>query len=94
MLCGAVTIGIAWTGIYALITLTDAQAFSISLSDQDPNVGSTLIYYSFVTLTSLGYGDIHPTSEIARTASFLKAVTGIMFSAIFVAALVGNWKKS
>ena len=98
MLCGAVIsyllLGIGWTGLYALIMLIDPAAFSISFIDGDHGTVSALLYYSFVTLTTLGYGDILPVSEIARTAAFLESVAGVMFASIFVAALVGNWKKS
>ena len=98
MLCGAVIsyllLGIGWTGIYALIMLTDASAFSVIYDPSSEATDETLLYFSFVTLTTLGYGDILPVSEMARTAAFLEAVAGVMFAAIFVAALVGNWKKT
>ena len=98
MLCGAVIsyllLGIAWAGIYAFIMLLDPNALSVSSGNSDHGVGSALLYFSFVTLTTLGYGDILPLSEMARTVAFLEAVTGVMFAAIFVAALVGSWKKS
>ena len=96
MLCGAVIsyllLGIAWTGLYGLIVILDPNAFTIQVGNDDS--GGALLYYSFVTLTTLGYGDILPLSEMARTAAFLEAVAGVMFAAIFVAALVGNWKKN
>ena len=47
------------------------------------------IYYSFVTLTTLGYGDIVPTSAIARMFSAIEAVTGQLYLAVLVAQLVG-----
>ena len=47
------------------------------------------IFYSFVTLTSLGYGDIVPMTAQARSLSILEAVTGIMYVAVLVARLVG-----
>lgn len=96
MLCGAVLayllIGVAWIGIYAFIDLTVVDAFAFG-SDAPAGKGSAFVYFSFVTLTTLGYGDILPVAELARTAAYLEAVTGVMFGAIFVAALVGNWKK-
>lgn len=45
-----------------------------------------------MTLTTLGYGDILPLSEMARTLAAIEAVTGVMFGAIVVAALVANLK--
>jgi len=49
----------------------------------------TMIYFSFVTLTTLGYGDIHPTSEAARILAMLEAVLGQLYLVILVARLVG-----
>lgn len=96
MLCGAVLayllIGVAWICIYAFIDMTVVDAFSFG-SDAPAGKGAAFVYFSFVTLTTLGYGDILPVAEIARTAAYLQAVTGVMFGAIFVAALVGNWKN-
>jgi hypothetical protein len=49
----------------------------------------TLIYYSFVTITTLGYGDVTPTSELARLLALLEAVLGQLFLVVVVARLVG-----
>ena len=48
-----------------------------------------LAYYSFVTLTTLGYGDITPATPYARALSNLEAIFGQFYIAILVAALVG-----
>lgn len=48
-----------------------------------------LIYYSFATLTTLGYGDVIPTSTLARSFSTLEAVIGQLYLALLVARLVG-----
>jgi|SRR5215470_2211526 len=47
------------------------------------------MFYSFVTLTSLGYGDMVPISAQSRSLSVLEAVSGIMYVAVLVARLVG-----
>ena len=47
------------------------------------------MFYSFVTLTSLGYGDMVPVSAQSRSLSVLEAVSGIMYVAVLVARLVG-----
>ena len=46
------------------------------------------VFYSFVTLTSLGYGDIVPMTAQARSLSILEAVSGIMYVAVLIARLV------
>ena len=48
-----------------------------------------LIYFSFVTLTTLGYGDIVPTNPLARTLAILEAIVGQLYVAVAIAALVG-----
>jgi len=50
---------------------------------------SQFIYYSFTTLTTLGYGDIYPATPFARVASYLEAVFGQIYLTILVARLVG-----
>lgn len=50
---------------------------------------STAIYYSFVTLATLGYGDIVPRTEVARGVTVLEAIGGQLYVAVLVAKLVG-----
>ena len=47
------------------------------------------VFYSFVTLTSVGYGDIVPITAQARSLSILEAVSGMMYMAVLIARLVG-----
>jgi hypothetical protein len=51
-----------------------------------------LIFYSFVTLTTLGYGDITPITSPARALTVLEAITGVFYLAIFIARLVGSYQ--
>jgi len=54
-------------------------------------VTTDLFYFSFVTLTTLGYGDISPTSPLARSLATLQALTGTLFLAVLIAMLVGKY---
>ena len=56
---------------------------------EDREWDSEWLYFSFVTMTSLGYGDISPVSAIARALAYLEAVSGQFYIAILVAGLVG-----
>ena len=47
-----------------------------------------LTYYSFVTLTTVGYGDVTPISPMTRTFAWIEAITGQFYLAIIVAGLV------
>jgi hypothetical protein len=48
------------------------------------------IYFSFVTLATLGYGDITPVSPLVRTAAYLEAIVGQLYVAVLVASLVSR----
>ena len=52
---------------------------------------STWLYFSFVTMSTLGYGDITPVSAIARMLTYMQAVFGLFYIAILVAGLVGAY---
>ena len=49
-------------------------------------------HFSFVTLTSLGYGDITPVTDHARSLAFLEAIVGNLYLAVLVARLVGMYR--
>ena len=51
---------------------------------------STTTYFSFVTLTTLGYGDISPSTPVAQVIVILEAVTGMFYLAVIVASLIGG----
>ena len=88
-------LGFAWAMVFMLIVCLDPQALAGSetlreqLARQPNELYPMMIYYSFVTLTTLGYGDISPVSEVARSAAWIEAVVGQLFVAVLVARLVG-----
>ena len=49
------------------------------------------VYYSYATLTTLGYGDIVPASNHARAFAVLEAILGVMYLAVIISRLVGNF---
>ena len=55
------------------------------------NDGS-LLYFSLVTLSTLGYGDISPVTPTTRILSALEAVTGTLYLAVFISSLVSGWR--
>ena len=84
-----------WAFAYTFLELIDPASFNIDLVRPE---GYVLVfqYYSFVTITTLGYGDITPVSEVARALSVLEAVVGQLYLVVVVAWLVGMYvsKKS
>ena len=57
----------------------------------DLHVMRPLIYFSFVTISTLGYGDIAPQTPPARALASTEAITGQLFVAVLIAALVGRF---
>lgn len=90
-LCTYVLLGLIWTLFYAPLLTVDPAAFSQPITQQTGSPGATLIYFSFVTLTTLGYGDISPVSEVARSLAILEALTGTLFLAVLISRLVGAY---
>ncbi|OGE23846.1 MAG: hypothetical protein A2V51_03440 [Candidatus Dadabacteria bacterium RBG_19FT_COMBO_40_33] len=82
-------LGLMWALAYQLIELQQPGSFNFA---DAPAIGDTLsarlVYFSFVTLTTLGYGDITAVSPVARTLAMLEAVIGQLFPAILIARLV------
>lgn len=54
----------------------------------------TLIYYSYATLTTLGYGDILPVTPWARSAASLEAIVGVLYITVIMARLVGLYASA
>jgi hypothetical protein len=90
-LCIYLLLGTLWAIFYAFIEFAVPNAFRYPVA-QSVDLTAEFIYYSFVTLTTLGYGDITPVHPVARTLSYLEAVTGQLFLAVLVATLVGRFR--
>lgn len=83
-------LGFFWAYLYVALHFShvDEPAFTgLDLGDQS-GVIAQLNYYSFVTLTTLGYGDIAPANAFARSLATFEAVTGQIFIAVLLARLV------
>jgi hypothetical protein len=92
-ICGYLFLGLGWAVLYSMIERFQPGSFEISrslVSGDEPSrpLPHVLTYYSFVTLTTVGYGDISPISPATRTCSWLEAITGQFYLAVIVAALV------
>jgi hypothetical protein len=81
-------IGILWGFLYAIIDRAAPPSFSVRGSPASMEL-SDLLYFSFSTLTSTGFGDIAPLSDAAKTASVVEVIIGQLFLAILIARLVG-----
>lgn len=75
------------SGTYETLLLFNPDA--ILFSDDVQGEFSDIIYFSFVTITTLGYGDIIPVSRMAKNLALLEAVWGQTYLTVLVARLVG-----
>lgn len=93
-ICVYLLIGYMWANFYALTEFAAPGSFNFP-DYALPDAGTIIPeynwgYYSFVTLTTLGYGDITPVSYRARTLSWMEAVVGVSYMATTIAFLVSQ----
>jgi len=81
-------LGLIWAVVYMLILIIDPAAFSgLEVTNWQEGF-SRIAYYSFVTLTTLGYGDILPKNHIAEFFVYMEAIIGVFYMAIIVSSLI------
>lgn len=78
-------LGFAWSLVYMIVYQLEPMAFNGITATQ---FEADFLHFSFVTLTTVGYGDIHPLSPVARIATNLEAIAGVMYPAIRISRLV------
>jgi hypothetical protein len=91
---GYVLIGVVWTNLFCAIELISPGSFAVVSSSPDQLTDpverhSVLEYFSFATLSTLGYGDVTAASRPARSLAWLEAICGQFYLAVLVAGLVG-----
>jgi hypothetical protein len=90
-IAGYLLIGLTWTFAYQLLVQRAPSAihFEPGVAESPPGQPSHLIYFSFTTLTTVGFGDVHPVSPAARALTVAEALVGQLYIAILIASLVG-----
>lgn len=76
--------GLIWRDLYSLVSLLIPGAYNSELLTQ-----TDFLYYSFVTLSTLGYGDVLPVVGPAKALAYIEAIIGQLYLTILVARLVG-----
>jgi len=84
-------LGLTWTMAYIVTEFFVPGSFNLP-EDRSPG-GTDLLYFSYVTLTTLGYGDITPSSTPAQSLAFTEALTGVLYIAVLISRLVGAWSR-
>lgn len=95
--CVYLMLGILWALAYSLIEMITPGAFavggdasaSLGLTLHDPGASSRALYYSYVTLTTLGYGDVVPRTALAQAVATWEALVGQIYVTVLIARLVG-----
>ncbi len=78
-------IGILWAGIYTVLEGISPGSFSVTSETTD------LLYFSFVTLTTVGFGDVAPLSVLGKRLAVFEAAMGSIYMAVIIAMIVGRY---
>jgi hypothetical protein len=93
--CGYVLVGLAFSHLYCLTESPNSgsfqgnEQFSTQLQEEDRQY-PTPVYFSMVTLTSAGYGDITLGSRIAPTLAVVETIVGQFYIAVLIGELIGK----
>jgi hypothetical protein len=90
-----VLFGLMFAFLYTAVIAVEPAAFSGGILEHNEEaVAQSMIYYSFVTMTTLGYGDITPKIQVAATLAYVQALIGQLYVAILIARLVSLYNRS
>lgn len=81
-------LGLIWAEAYTLAAHLDSASFAAALPEEQNALSAHLTYFSFVTLTTVGYGDILPASLVTRSLANFEGLLGTLFPAVLIARLV------
>jgi len=92
-ICGAISaymvMGIAWTFVYALFYHLNPENFQVPEEWVTQGINSNwTMYFSFTTLTTLGYGDLVPKTSLAQSYAIMEAACGQIFLTVIIARLI------
>jgi hypothetical protein len=99
VLCASISVylmfGLVWAMGYRLVACTNPASFAYNAAavGNQSMTGFSSFYFSFVTLSTLGYGDITPASPVARMLVVMESMTGTMYVAVLIARLVALYSK-
>ena len=98
VLCASISaylmLGLLWTVAYWLVDQLTPGAFAFNTNDGRQSIhGFNAFYFSFVTLSTVGFGDITPVSKVARMLAAMEAITGLLYVAVLIARLVALYSS-
>jgi hypothetical protein len=89
-------LGLIWAFAYLLTATVDPQAFVFAGAASNSNWtldGFSAFYFSYCTLSTVGYGDIAPLSRPARMLAVMEAMTGMLYVGMLIARLVALYSR-
>jgi len=82
-------LALVWTMLYLLAASLIPNAFVLAGSASGkPLDGFTALYFSFITLCTVGYGDITPAAPVVRMLAIVEGITGVLYMSVLIARLV------
>jgi hypothetical protein len=88
-ICIFLMLGLFWSLLYQIVIFFSPESFKFPATE---NFNDTLTYFSFTTLTTLGFGDVTPATPFARALTNAEAVVGQLYPSIYIARLVALWQ--
>jgi len=89
-------LGLLWMFAYLLVARAEPGAFAFTTGPSADVAldGANAFYFSFITLSTVGYGDIVPVSQVARMLAAMEAVTGTLYVAVLISRLVALYSSA
>jgi hypothetical protein len=87
VLCIYLLIGSLFAFFYGIVASVDSEPF---FAQNEPETTKNFLYFSFVTITTVGYGDFTAASSLGRSLAIAEALTGQIYMVTVVAAIVGG----
>ncbi len=96
IVCVYLLIGVTFGTLYDLIESLQPGSFHLNASTGGgERIGwRTLIFFSFMTLTTVGYGDIIPATSQAQSLAIIEGVIGVLYVAVLIARIVGIYSQT
>ena len=93
---GFLLLGLLWVPAYAAVARLNPAAFNLPSPPGSPATldGFSAFYFSFITLCTVGYGDIAPVSKLARMLAVMEAITGLFYMAVLISRLVSLYSSA
>ena len=105
-ICIYLLMGMVWAMLYSMVEQVSPGSFMVGAFSNESSLGSIhigidegvtahftiFLYFSYTTLTTLGYGDIIPASNAARSLTSLEAIAGVLYVGAFVARLIAAYR--